>query len=111
MTLAHPGPTSSTAPSGGPTVPAPRRAPVARVDTDDRTGDVRVTLTARDARARSAAALSCTLHSAIESAVETHRGTVVVDLAGTPADDPCLGRVLACARESAEARGVTLQLV
>jgi hypothetical protein len=112
VTLTHPGATGTAAAShaGSPTVPAPRRAPVARVRTDERTGYVVVALAAGVACARSAAALSCTLHSAIESAVETDRSTVVVDLAGAPADDPGLARVLACAGESAAARGVDLRV-
>jgi hypothetical protein len=53
---------------------------------------------------RAAAVLSCRLHAAIGGATTS---TVVVE-AGDRAADPDIARVLTCARECAESRGLVL---
>jgi len=66
-------------------------------------GEVVVAVPAASGR-RAAAILSCRLHGAIAAATTS---TVVVE-AGDRAADPDIARVLTCARECAESRGLAL---
>jgi hypothetical protein len=67
-----------------------------------------IVVTVPDGPARTAAAtLSCRLHGVIGGAGEGAELTVVVE-AGDRAGDPDLARVLTCARECAESRGLVL---
>jgi hypothetical protein len=56
---------------------------------------------------RAAAVLSCRLHGVIAGAGPGASLTLVVE-AGDRAADPDVARVLTCARESAESRGIVL---